>query len=172
MTEIVRRAHFRDEFRDQIGRAAVAVAADAIARTIRPGDFKTAHRATAIGKKRADRGVADDGDRRLFGRETQPVNQFNAGAARQAVYAARGMAGIIEIVHQAEWKIVMIREPLDCCAGLPRYEFCNRRGSFVVGFSLYIGGELLRAVADPKRALKPRGGGWYQACRQRSRATR
>ena len=111
--------------RHQIGRAAVAVAgkdqcvaADAIARTIRPGDFKTADDAFNIGKKRADGGVADDGDRRLFGRAMQPVDQLGAGAARQAVHAARGMAGIIEVVHQAEWKTVPIREPFDGRAGL------------------------------------------------------
>ena len=102
------------------------VAADAIARTIRPGHFETAHGAVAVGEERADGGVADDSDCSLLRRAMQPVNQFGAGTAGQAMHAACGMAGIIEVVHEAEWKTVTIGEPLHRCSGVLRDEFGYR----------------------------------------------
>src|ERR1700689_5108248 len=142
MTEVLCRTHFRNVFRYQIGCAAVTiagedqcVAADAIARTIRSSDFKTSHGAVAVGKERVDRCVADDGNRGLLGRAMQSVNQFGAGAAWEAGHGARGMTGIIEVGHEADWNPVPVGEPLDRCSGVLCDESGDRRASFVMSFS-------------------------------------
>src|ERR1700678_1506628 len=82
------------------------------------------------------------------------------------------MPRIGEVVHEAEREAIATRKPFHRCSGVLRDEFRDRRASFVMGLSPDIGGELLRAVGDPERALKPRGGGRYQTCRQRGRAAR
>src|ERR1700683_5243113 len=82
------------------------------------------------------------------------------------------MPRIVKVVHGAERKTIAIRKPFHRCSGVLRDEFRDRRASFVMGLSPDIGGELLRAVGDPERALKPRGGGRYHTCPQRRRAAR
>ena len=85
VSEIRSVAHFRNVPGDEIGSAAITVArqyqgiaAERVARSVRPHDLDTADRVLCIRIKRADRRIDDQGDPTLVRRLTQSVDQFDA----------------------------------------------------------------------------------------------
>ena len=179
MAEIHGAAHFGNVPRHKIGRAAVPVASQnqrlathRVPRSVGPRDLDAANRFRGVGVKRRRGGVRDDDNSGIIDRLAQPVDQFGARAAGQAVHAPRCVAGIIEIVHHRKRQTIAVRQPLDGRAGLFGDERDDRAVGFAVRFGLDVRGEPFGAVVDAPHLLKTGAGRRNEARRQGRRAAR
>ena len=87
---------------------------------------------------------------------TQPIDQLQPGAGRQAVHPHGRVARIVEIVDHVERQAVAVRQPFDQHAGALRHRIDDGGIRLAFRLALDVGGEQLRAVGDAFGALETR----------------
>jgi hypothetical protein len=179
MTEIERAFHFGNVLRDQRRVAAKTVAgedqslaADHVPRSIRPRRLDAVNASFSIAEKRGNGRIGHQRHAGLLDRPAQPIDQFAARAARQAMHPARGMAGIIEIIDHGKRQAVAIGKPFDGGAGLHCDQIDDGAIGFTMRFPRNILGKELRRVDNAARLLEPGCRRGDQPGRQRGRAAR
>jgi len=148
MTEIERVRQRGDVFPHQrlVPRIAAAsqhdgARADALLAAIGPLRHQAADRAAGVAHQRGDARFRQQRHLRLLGGLAQSVHQLRAAAARQAMHAAVGVAGIVEVVHDAEGQPMRFGEPVDGGRDLARDELDQRWVSAVLWLTPAVGGE-------------------------------